>query len=127
MSMGKRLTGAGFAPLQAIGVVGDVDTGGVAGGATATGSTQATAYVISAVNTVFGTVAANTGAILPSAATIPDRLVIANNGANALTVYPPVGGYINALGQNAGYSLAANTAISFSLLDGNGARWYTGA
>lgn len=129
MALQKKLTGSGFAPLQAVGIVGDADTGAPGStGAVATGSNQATAYQISGAVTVFGTVAASTGAILPSnpSASTADTVYVINAGSNALTIYPPVGGYINALAVNSGYSLAANTMTCLTLGDPlNQAHWYT--
>lgn len=44
-----------------------------------------------------------------------DWVVIFNGGANALAVYPPVGGVINALAANAAYSVGTTnrTALVF--------------
>lgn len=80
---------------------------------TATGSTQADAFVLTANMTKFGTVAASTGAILPSATGVGPYFVF-NGGANPLSVYPAVGQTINAS--------AANTA--FSVTNGKGAYFY---
>jgi hypothetical protein len=89
MSQQKKLTGAGFSPLQATGIVGDLDAA-----VTATGNNAATAYPIGFVNTNVTTTAASTGVILPTGG-FGDELYVYNNGANALTVYPPVGGTVN--------------------------------
>jgi hypothetical protein len=67
---------------------------------TATGSTQATALLLPADNSGFGTVAAGTGAIL-QAGSPGDEAFVANFGANALLIYPPAGSAINALSANA--------------------------
>jgi len=111
---------AGVSPIQAKVLVGDVDMGAPLNiGQTATGSTQATAFQISSATTVFGTVASGTGAILPTV-TAGDELWVTNYGANALTVYPPVGGAINNGSANAGVSIAANGTTAFKCVSANG-------
>lgn len=77
-------------------------------GLTATGSTQATALQLGADVNKFTTVAASTGCILP-AMNGGDNIVVVNSGANALSLYPPVGASINALGANTAYSIAIAT------------------
>lgn len=108
MSQIKKLTGAGFAPLQAVGVIGDEDNG-TGAGITATGATQGTAYALGAVNSHFTTVAASTGALLPVASAPGEELRVFNYGANSLSVYPPVGGKCNNGVINTAVALAANT------------------
>lgn len=114
----KTLMGSGFSAGQTQGAGGYATTG-----ATATGSTQGTAYVLQNEYTVFTTVAASTGALLPAPAVgiVPtDALFIANNGANALTVYPPVGGAIGTAAVNTGVSVPANkTGFFIALASGN--------
>ena len=83
---------------------------------TATGSNQAGALVIPSGQdmSIFTTVAASTGCILPAYGVgLGEEYCIANHGANALLVYPPVGGYMGSAAQNAGYSLAAGKAGYF--------------
>lgn len=78
---------------------------------TATGSTQGTALALVSDFSIFGTVAASTGAILGSRGTT----IVVNNGANTLTLYPPVGGNINGGTLNAGISVpAGKSAIAVS-------------
>lgn len=75
-------------------------------GATANGTTQATAYPIVTTSVQFTTVAAGSGAILPTA--VPgQRLFIANDGANQLLLYPAVGGLIDQAAVNAAVTIAA--------------------
>lgn len=81
-------------------------------GVTATGSTQATAYLLKAGLTEFTTVAASTGARLPESPP-GDEFFVANRGANALLVYPPVGGIINNAAVDAGNSLAAGASAVY--------------
>jgi hypothetical protein len=72
----------------------------------AAGSTQGTAYVITATNNQFNNVGSGTGAILPAG--LPGQVVfVANDGANALTIYPPSGGSIDQAATNAGVTVTA--------------------
>lgn len=75
---------------------------------TATGTTQGTAATLGADQNRFTTVPASSGCILP-AMNPGDSIVVVNAGANPLALYPPVGGQINALGNNAAYSIATTT------------------
>lgn len=103
MAIAARLVAAGFSAVQATAVQGVVATG-----LTATGATQATALQLGADINVCSTVAASTGVILQTM-NPGDEVIVRNGGANALLVYPPVGGIINALSANAGYSVATAT------------------
>jgi hypothetical protein len=76
---------------------------------TATGSTQATALSLISNFSIFGTVAASTGALLAAR-----EGIVVNGGANALTLYPPVGGNINGGATNAGVSVPAGKSAMFS-------------
>lgn len=90
---------------------------------TATGNNQATACVLNSANTEFTTVAASTGAILPGTTgrvTAGDVLLVVNNGANTLAVYPPVGFRIGTTATNGAVSVPANkTALFQARGDGN--------
>lgn len=78
---------------------------------TATGSTQGTALALVSNFSLFGTVAASTGAIVPERG----QYFVANNGANTLTLYPIVGGNINGGTLNAGISIpAGKSAMGWS-------------
>jgi len=115
----KTLMGSGFSGQQAIAL-----NGYSTAGATATGSTQGTAYVIQTEFTEFTTVAASTGAILPAVTTTSgitsgDSFFIANQGANALSVYPPVGGSIGLAATNTAVSVASGKTAYF-VAKGNG-------
>lgn len=84
---------------------------------TATGSTQGTALAIPAGQdmSIFVTVAASTGAVLPATGvSVGEEYQIANHGANALSVYPPLGGAMGTAGTNAAYSLAAGKTGLFT-------------
>ena len=86
----------------------------VATALTATGSTQATALLVTSELSLFGTVAASTGAILPLNAEPGDELVVVNGGANALSVYPQTGATINGGSANAAFSVAAGKSARFT-------------
>ena len=88
----------------------------VASGLTATGTTQADAYVLAAASNAFSTVASGTGAVLYSVTVAGDSQMVYNGGANALKVYPPSGEKLNALATDAPMTLAVNTACLFSKL-----------
>ena len=112
----SKLLGAGIAAAAANQIAGDVQTA-----VSAAGTTQATATAVYGDNVQVTTVGASSGVILSGPTFGPgDDVFIANNtGTNALTVYPPVGGQINALGTNAGFSIGANKSALFRSI-GNG-------
>lgn len=92
-------------------------------GQTAIGTTQANALLLSANFTVFTTVAAGTGSVLPGITAVPsvgvnpgDTYVVANLGANALLVYPPVGSQVNLTGANTGFSIASGKTCEFTMI-----------
>lgn len=92
----------------------------IAVGLVGQGAAQGTALPLVAVFNQFATVAASTGAILPAGLPKNSEVVIKNSGANALTVYPPVGNALNGGSANAGVSLAAAGVVRYiSLGDGN--------
>lgn len=107
MPLQQRLVVAGIAAIQA-----QAQCGTVQNGLTAAGTVQGNAFPVPADLNRFTTVAAGAGGILP-AMNPGDELQIINAGANALLVYPPVGGAINALGTNVGYSVATATPSCF--------------
>lgn len=87
-------------------------------GLTSAGTTQAGAALIQHEFAEFGTVAASSGARLPTPAEAGglqagDKYTVANMGANALLVYPPVGGKVNTLSANAGFSVGAGKVADF--------------
>jgi hypothetical protein len=104
----KNIMGAGIAPLQA-----QMINGTALDSLVATGSTQATALLLPADVNVFTTVAASTGAILGANPSPGDEIVVANLGANALLVYPPLGGNIQGGSTNAGFSVANGKSAKF--------------
>ena len=88
----------------------------VATGLTATGTTQVTAYEVTTAKAAFSTVASGAGAVLDDQAAAGDSQLIYNGGANALSIYPPSGAQINALGANNAMLLATKTACEFHCL-----------
>lgn len=108
MPLQARLVTAGYSAIQA-----QAATGSVANGVIALGASQATATPLGAdLNRVTG-VAGGTGVILPPMNPGDEIEVINAGGAGALLVYPLVGGTINVLGLNAGYSVALATPSAF--------------
>lgn len=94
-------------------------------GQTATGSTQGTAFLLLGPLVEFTTVAASTGALLPGAGGLSrvsgnDTLTVINNGANSLSVYPPVGFKIGLVATNTAVAIATGkSAVFIARGDGN--------
>lgn len=107
MPLASRLVVAGMSAVAA-----QASVGTVASNLTATGSTQAAALPLGADNNYFATVSAGTGCICPPM-NPGDDITVYNGGANALLIYPQVGGQIKGLGTNAGYSVATATPLAF--------------
>lgn len=87
-------------------------------GLTSAGTTQAGALLIQHEYAEFGTVAASSGARLPSPSEAGglqagDNFIVANLGANALLVYPSLGGKIGTAAANAALSIPAGKAAKF--------------
>ena len=78
---------------------------------TASGAAQATATLVASDINSFTSVVAGTGAIVPSQALPGDFYEISNWGANALLVYPAVGGIFNGLAANATVSVPINKTL----------------
>jgi hypothetical protein len=114
----RKIMGSGSSGLAAQSIVGDVQDA-----QTATGSTQTDAFLISADNTRFTTVASSTGCRLPADAAPGDSVFIYNSGANALSIYPPTSGTINAISANGAYSLAAAKGVFIVKMNSTG--WFT--
>lgn len=75
---------------------------------TATGTNLATALALTSLNNVLTTVALNTGVKLPTVTPIGAMVVIQNNGANPLNVFPPTAtGTLNAGSAGAAVTTAA--------------------
>ena len=98
----RNLMGTGQSAEAAKSIAGRVTTG-----LTATGSSsQANSLAIYSEVNVVTTTAANTGVRLPANLSAGDSMVIQNNGASTLFVYPPVGGIINGGSANAKVDVA---------------------
>lgn len=84
----------------------------------ANGTTQGTATLVTNEYNEFATVAASGAAILPTTnqagGLVPgDEIWVVNNGANALAVFPQVGGFIGSAAVNISVSVAVNTYTIF--------------
>lgn len=107
----KNMMGSGVTGPQALAISGDAQIN-----QTALGSTQGTAFALTVSSTEFTTVAASTGAILPGTTTRispGDTLAVFNQGANSLTVYPPVGFKIGLTATNGGVAVASGKSAFF--------------
>ena len=111
MTIKQNLIGSGTPAGQANNIAGLANAG-----LTATGTVQTDALAIQVSHNQYSTVAAGTGALLPSFAQPGDTIRVFNNGANALLVYPPTGGAINNGATNAGFSVAANKGAQFTMV-----------
>ena len=97
-------------------------------GAIATGTNQLTAQLITSQATVFTSVPAGTGAILPSAGSSMVGLLIWNMNGNVLSIYPQLGGQIDSLATNAPYLLAPGASVAFYCFDpaiNTGKNWHS--
>lgn len=115
--------GAWYSEGLANGYAGGLQTISSQDGISAAGANQGTATVLSprmAYNVT--TVAASTGVLLP-ASVAGAEIAVANNGANALLIYPNGSEKINALAASAGFSAATSTVtILYCFTAG---QWYT--
>ena len=110
----KNIMGAGVPPLVATQI-----NGVAVDGLTATGNSQGTALALPGDVNVFTTVAASSGCILPANPSPGDELVVANLGANALSVYPQGVGTIQNGSASAAFSVAANKSAKFIARSGS--------
>ncbi len=92
---------------------------------TATGSSQATALQLANRSGLqeITTVASSTGVVLPAPKQPGTSITIANQGLNALAVYPQLGGSIDNGSTNAAVTLAAGKAATFEA--SSLTNWYT--
>lgn len=88
-------------------------TGTPRGTVAAAGSTVADAAAVPSADMVTVTAADGTKGVILLARTAGSRVLIKNNSASILKVYPPTGAAINALSANASISIAANTPAEF--------------
>lgn len=108
--------------LKIIAATGRVAFKSLATGISAAGTTQGTATALTASFNEITTVAAGQGVVLPSPEA-GEIMLIANQGANAMNVYPASGHSINNLTTNASISVASNSRkLLFST---SGSKWYS--
>lgn len=94
----------------------------IAIGISAAGSTQGTATALTKTLNVVSTVAASQGVKLPSPEA-GEFVLVANQGANALSVYPDTGHSINNLSANVALSVSTDTRRLFFATASN--KWYS--
>ncbi len=91
-------------------------------GISAAGSTQGTATVLNSSFNEVTTVTSGQGVKLPSPES-GEMVIVANQGANSLNIYPDSGHSINNLSANTAQSLSVDTRKIFFALTGS--RWYS--
>lgn len=111
MGLSKRLMAVGTPAQQAIAINGVI---GVYASVSTTVSQAAATPLLYDIN-IIPTAQAAGAVLLPSDAISSDFITVTNFIGNNVTIYPPVGGYINALTQNAGYVLATGSSVQLQL------------
>lgn len=111
-----------FDVLKMIASTGRMAVKSIATGISAAGSTQGTATALTKTINIVSTVAASQGVKLPSPEA-GEFLLVANQGANALSVYPNTGHTINALSANTALSVATDTRRLF--FAATSTNWYS--
>lgn len=114
-SIGK-VQGSGQSGMAATAICGDWT-----GALTATGSSQATALLLNSNVNEVTTTASSTGVIFPANLVPSDEIVVANYGAQTLSVYPALGEAISNGSTNAAFSVATNKTAYF--VKTNATRW----
>lgn len=94
----------------------------IATGITAAGANQAAATALTKTINEVSSVAASTGVRLPTPEP-GEFILVANDGANTLNVYPATGGAINNLAANAAITLATDTRRLFFAVTAT--QWYS--
>lgn len=107
--------------LKIVAATGRVAFKSIATGVSAAGTTQGTATALTKSFNEVTTVAASAGVALP-APEAGEIVMVANQGANALSVYPASGHSINSLSANTAQSLATDTRRMFFAVSGS--KWY---
>jgi len=107
--------------LKIMAATGRVAFKSLATGVSAAGTTQGTATALTRSFNEVTTVAASAGVVLP-APEAGEIVMVANQGANALSVYPASGHSINNLSANTAQSLATDTRRVFFALSTS--KWY---
>ena len=114
MTVTKNLLGSGVPGLTA-----DAITGFPSLAQTATGASQG-ALALPTDFVVYTTSTAANGPTLPATTASGDSFLVANNTANSINVWPPVGGAIGTGSTNAALAVGAGkTAVFYSLGNGN--------
>lgn len=108
-----NLTGLGTASQLATVMAGTVTTN-----LTATGSSQATALLVSDDINVLTTTASSTGVILRANLSAGDSQMVVNYGLQTLSVYPPGTGKIQNGTASAAFSVATLKTAIFTSVDG---------
>lgn len=108
MATNVELMGLGTPAAQASAIGSATANTGLTGAGT---SSQANALLLTSPVSVFGTVAANSGARLPPASGQPTH-VIFNGGANALLLYPASGEILNGSSADASFSVTAAKSVT---------------
>lgn len=103
---------AGLSPLATREVAGNGQYG-----QTAAGTNSATAFPLLTQQTEFTTTGSGTGARLRGDLGPGESQLVFNGGSNALLVYPPTGGKINAGTTDAGFSVGVGKSAEFFCLD----------
>ena len=113
MTTTVNLVGSGVPGLTA-----DAITGFLSNAQTATGASQG-ALAFPSDFVVYSTSTAANGPTLPAVAQTGDSYTVANNTANSINVWPPVGGAIGTGSANAALAVGAGKVCTFHAL-GNG-------
>ncbi len=108
--------------LKIIAATGRVAFKSIATAISAAGSTQGTATALTASLNEVTTVSSGQGVVLP-APEAGEILMVANQGANALNIYPASGHSINNLSANTAQSLATDTRRIFFAITST--KWYS--
>lgn len=82
----------------------------------AAGTTQATATLLINGFSQITTAASGSGCVLFGSAGSGASQLVYNAAANAVKIYPPLGGQINSLPVNTGHSVSPNTACRYYFL-----------
>lgn len=91
---------------------------------TATGTTQATATQLTSMQNIVTTTPINSGVILPIPAGQGLKVVVANYGANTLSVYPALGGNIDNAAVNAPVFVPSGATATYGS-QSSGSVWFT--
>lgn len=108
MALAKDIMGGGFSAGQAKALQGNFQT------VAAAGTSQATGAAIRASNVTVTSASGTNAVVLPNADIGDSILLYSSAATNALLVFPPSGGNINAAAANASFSAAAQTPYYFT-------------